>query len=594
MKDHAQRSFSAAAATRAMRSRKPLQMVLLVLAGLCFAGAIWLLQTASARRAEFAEEARATAEAESARIAAAIAPLSGSRGRIADFLQAAVIGATEVHHGYSVVLSADNRFLFHPLRDLVRERAKLADLAADHPMWATLQDALTDLGTERHRVLLASSAVLGGSTWLSIRRIPNTGWTVAVFYPEIARERVHEARRQTAHALALGLLGVLFLVGFKLARIKTASGWTLWGASLASSAAMAGGVALLWYQALTAAPDVEEGAQALINARDVQRLVGQQQDKSASQLEPPIIVPTGMFLQTLDFTQDGTLVANGYVWQQYPLQVPEGLQFGVLFPDAEDVTIADEPDYRRTTPDGEVLGWHFKLSQRQPLRHARYPLDWETVSLRMWHRDFDRNTILVPDLAAFGLMFPELLPGLDEDLQIKGWQATGSYFSVRQHNYNTNFGIPEYTGQWNFPELEFNILLRRNFLDPFVSYVTPLLVVLLLLFAVQMTVSKQEGRSALLGFNAAAIVASCSALFFVVLVSHGAVRSSLGDQKIFYLEYWYLVTYIAILSSSVNAILFSLNAPLPLLHYRDNLAAKLLFWPATTMLLFAATMFVFY
>ena len=92
--------------------------------------------------------------------------------------------------------------------------------------------------------------------------------------------------------------------------------------------------------------------------------------------------------------------------------------------------------------------------------------------------------ILTPDLDAYDLIAPDLLPGLDDELVLKGWQIKQSLFSYRTHNYNTNFGLDDFVGQQDVPEFYFNVELRRNFLDSFIAYLVPLIVIAIMMFAI--------------------------------------------------------------------------------------------------------------
>ena len=127
-----------------------------------------------------------------------------------------------------------------------------------------------------------------------------------------------------------------------------------------------------------------------------------------------------------------------------------------------------------------------------------------------------------------------------------------------------------------------------------VADLTPLVVVALLLFAVLMILTHNSAKIALYGFNASAVLAYCAALFFVLIVSHVSIRQKLAANGIIYLEYFYFVLYLAILTTSVNSILFASNTKSGFVHHRDNLVAKLLYWPIILGIIFGITLTVFY
>jgi hypothetical protein len=105
--------------------------------------------------------------------------------------------------------------------------------------------------------------------------------------------------------------------------------------------------------------------------------------------------------------------------------------------------------------------------------------------------------------------------------------------------------------------------------------------------------STSEEKKDFLGFNAAAVVASCSALFFVALIAHVQMRNELAANSVVYLEYFYLVTYLIILLITTNAVLLSLNVKLWIVQFHDNLIPKLIYWPVLSGALFICTAWTF-
>ena len=148
--------------------------------------------------------------------------------------------------------------------------------------------------------------------------------------------------------------------------------------------------------------------------------------------------------------------------------------------------------------------------------------------------------------------------------------------------------------QEDVPELYFNIGLARNFTNPFVSNLLPVVVVVFLLFAVLMIASREDDKTELFGFSTSNVLTFCAALFFVVILGHIDLRSKLTASEIIYLEYFFFVMYIAILAVSVNSILFVSHAGVSLIQYKDNFIPKLLYWPVIAALLLGVTLWVFY
>ena len=104
---------------------------------------------------------------------------------------------------------------------------------------------------------------------------------------------------------------------------------------------------------------------------------------------------------------------------------------------------------------------------------------------------------------------------------------------------------------------------------------------LILLFATLLVVSRDPEKVSRHGFNTTAVVAACSALFFVVLISHIQIRSQFGGTSVVYLEYYYYLTYFLLIATTVNTYLFSEDSSRLtwLIHHEDNILPKVAYWP---------------
>ena len=90
------------------------------------------------------------------------------------------------------------------------------------------------------------------------------------------------------------------------------------------------------------------------------------------------------------------------------------------------------------------------------------------------------------------------------------------------------------------------------------------------------------------------VLGACSALFFVVLISHIQIRSQFGGTNVVYLEGFYYLTYLLLILTTINTYLFA-EEPTRLtavLHYRDNIIPKILYWPLVLLSSVAWTYFM--
>ncbi len=318
----------------------------------------------------------------------------------------------------------------------------------------------------------------------------------------------------------------------------------------------------------------------LVDEASVQAYL-ERHDSGQAGEEPRRYLPTGVFMQSLKFSSPSEIQITGYVWQTYTDGIHDGLSRGFILPEAVDSGDGVlEEAYRRRNGRHEVIGWYVEATLRQQFRYHRYPLDHKTAWMRLWHKDFDRNVVLTPDLAAYASTAPGESFGVDDAIVLGGWRLEETFFDYKLSSYDTDFGIRDYVGQSNFPELYFNVVMERDFLNALIINLIPLFVVAALLFSVVMLTTANERRAGLFGFNTAGVFATASALFFVILLAHIQLREQFPGGVV-YLEWFYLLMYMVLLVVSVDTYRFAVKAAGE--HYgpwdEDNLVTKLLYWP---------------
>lgn len=306
-------------------------------------------------------------------------------------------------------------------------------------------------------------------------------------------------------------------------------------------------------------------------------------------------IPTGVFIQSLKFNNSSEVNLTGYVWQIYEKSKDQNkddddkeIRAGFIFPEAVDSGSNKEPtfvDRRDIEGNQEVITWYFEATLKQKFKYLKYPFDHKTVWIRFWSRDFGEKTVLVPSLDSYQSTKPEDKFGYDKDIVLGHWNPTNTFFNYRNHKYNTAFGIYKNNGELNKqPELHFNIVLKRRFLNSFIINILPLAIIACLVFATLMMITKDEKQASIFGMNTSGVIGVCSGLFFVILVSQVQIREQFAGSKIVYIEYFYPLMYVSLLGISVNSYLFSRtkkdnNSVLKWIDYEDNIIPKLIYWP---------------
>ncbi len=306
--------------------------------------------------------------------------------------------------------------------------------------------------------------------------------------------------------------------------------------------------------------------------------------------EPPIYIPTGIVVQSLEFKGPYTIQASGYIWQRYSDSNAADVDRGVVFPESDTTTL--NKVYETHQGDETLVGWNFKTTLREQFDYGKYPFDRQQIWVRMWHVDFERNVYMVPDLAGYESLDPQTLPGLDPGLVLENWQVERSYLSFRLNSYNTNFGIQDYNSEVPYPELYFNVSIKRYLWSPIIARLLAPLVILLQLFTIVMIVGKDSKRLEQFGVRPGAVIFTCAAFFFAVLVAQNSLRDEIKTYGIVYLETVHILTYVLILAVAANSVLLVAQPDLWLFE-NDNLVVEATYWPLLLGSLLVVTLMVF-
>lgn len=484
------------------------------------------------------------------------------------------------HTGYATVISQQGFFLVHPSPVSVQEHVNLFQLP-EVQSDETARRALANATQGGSGMLDFQNRLTGQASFFFYEPIPEAGWSVFVtlIKDEIPRDQ-REFRRQVIHtsvSVIAGLTGlaVWFCVGLYRKHFRVSILWCLAGFS---SLLLLAGLVMIRYVVFNQASEDDRDSISVVDPSGLDAFL-QSRRVQAGSGEPPALIPTGIFLQSMKFTGPDEILITGYLWQKYAENLPQRISQGFTFPDAISPQITEA--YRRREDNLETVGWYFETHLRQNLNVSRYPFDHSDVSIRLWHKDLGSDVVLVPDLASYSLLNPAGRPGLNEDLSVSGWEVSGSFFDYKFVEYQTNLGIPGQFEEGRVAELNFNVRLKRRLLDVMISNGIPLGVVLVMLFAILASSTKDEDESKLLGFNPSGVLRVGSALFFVVLLAHIQLRSTLGVNEVVFMESFYFLVYVTILLISLHNFLFSQEkfnrGPL---GYNNGLVQKLLFWPA--------------
>ena len=394
--------------------------------------------------------------------------------------------------------------------------------------------------------------------------------------------------------ILVALLGFVLTLAVAVLRPERGETGRLIATATIWSVALLVALGCVWYLIQAAVHDDPAVGQLVTSQREVDAYLAQHLPATDGGAGMPFLIPTGVMVQSFEFQNAFDVEVTGYVWQKYAPAIPPEITRGFVLPEAEDAYAAEEA-YRFTAADGtEVIGWYFHATLRQAFDYRRYPFDRQDIWLRLWHHDFGRRVVLVPDFASYDDLDPMALPGIEAQFVYDIWEPEYAAFSYAINRYNTSLGFAPSAERTGFPELYFNVGLKRSFVSPFFDHIVLAIVVALLLFAILVLTTTDEERRQRFGISTFGVLGSCSGLLFAVVVKHGQVRSSISPHQIAYLEALPFILYVAIVLVALNAILLVSPVRIGLIEYRHNLLPPLLYWPLLLGLLLTVTLFTFY
>ena len=312
-------------------------------------------------------------------------------------------------------------------------------------------------------------------------------------------------------------------------------------------------------------------------------------------LPPPIAVPTGLYIENLEFTDSYNVNVGGQIWMKYPPEFveDESFDFGIKFPQTSPFAEASliEEVHRKIVPalEGEPgylhIIWEFRVTLRLNFKYGDFPFDKRDLNIQLNPVSIDDNILLVPDLTSYTNTSPTRLPGVSDSIELSGNEITKSYFHYAFQDYTTDFGYESKTIFQKKPTLHFNVNLNRKLLNPFISYLVPTFVVLSLIYILILACEKTEARQG--------IIESMAAFFFVLIFSHIDLRKDVVTPDLIYIEYFYFATYMMIILSTANLIAYT-KSQTSLFDFNDNQIYRTIYFPLFLSVMLAISLWKFY
>jgi hypothetical protein len=510
--------------------------------------------------------------------------------------------------GYWFMLNKEGTILFHPTNELVANKKTIKDLAhktGSKEMLKKFETAEKSGSSE----MSYSNEITQNDSWVFFNKLASSPFILAgVFDKEASAPIDFNYRRSTLITIALAIAFALIFLILLILLISTITKSNLWLWSIFTSITLATTLSAVWFFVNLYPPyKINEGqikdkaTMYTILDSFKKHKKSDKHEQEASRLfkwltfkkqANALYIPTGLLINDLNIVSENQIEIVGFIWQRYHNSIHKNVRQGFLFPQ-----VADTPDIQeinRTTLNGTTnIIWQVRTKLNQNMTFTKFPFDVKDLEIHLWHKDFHKHVLLIPDLDSYKILNPAALPAINPEAYLTGWHLISSYFGYKQTDYQTNFGLYEYSPfgrykevkKFQSPELYFNISAQRSLVDTFSTDFLALMVILILLFIICLVFHKLE-----FGW----LLGSCATILFSTLIAQLRLVGKFPSAQFVYFESFYFVVYIALLIILGVLVLHFLDKEPRWLSYKESIIPKILYWPSILTAILGITLWYLY
>jgi hypothetical protein len=484
--------------------------------------------------------------------------------------------------GYSIVMTDDGRFIFHPLSHLAYSETTLLQYAQSQ--------GNSELASIAQKVVagkpvMASyiSEATNERMWIYTHPIKPNNWIIGSIF---AQDEITISSETVRHyyfwiliwlTIALLLLCALFwrFTLFTLIYYITLTNIILLCTLITT-----------WYIIKRTTVINRESRIIITDQSALNKFLNDLNDEAQRKHEaPPINIPSGILLYSVSNTGPDSVTVSGYLWNKYNIKLHTNIIRGMDLPQATRMVYGTP--LLSKSDDTETSTWNIQGTMYQEQHYEKFPFDQQQLRIILEHKDIEKNIILTPDLIAYKKLSPESIPGLDkEDFVISGFTIEQAFFEYQKVEPKADFGFKDYGKVTDNYHLIYNAILDRNLLNPFVIYLLPLLVILFTLFTTLLLIKKSTSPLSILG--------GYSGLFFALIVLQRSMREQYPSGSTLYMEYAFFYTYITIILLIMHTILMYYYKHWENYQNRSLYFMKILFWPFQWITWLITTFIIFY
>lgn len=392
------------------------------------------------------------------------------------------------------------------------------------------------------------------------------------------------ARKTIIQCLTVLIILTALLLGFFALLYNFRAFW-LWFISISFSLLLCIGIIIIWYLEINSSS--KPNSNIMRNDQDVEEFFSlHKKENPHMYVTEPHMIPVGFLFYSIEINKE-LVSLYAYPWlKKNTLKDSDinGHFFCMNALDEKMLWTSQRVHYNHT----DDLSWQSQFKIHADFDYTKYPFDQQNITILFEHEETLKKIILIPDFIAYKWA-NTLYPPLADSFNMSGWTIKNAYFFYELSDYPTDFGHRDYWQIKNFPFLAYTIHMQRQFMEPLLTGLIPIIIILFITFACLLLLSNTAHNYN----NIRLILALLSSLFFASILAYEMLQEVILTPNITYLKSFYIITHIIIFLIAANTILYMYQYS-KIISYGNNLIVRLLYWPITLTIFFATTLLFFY
>lgn len=483
--------------------------------------------------------------------------------------------------GYSIIMTNNGTFIFHPTKKLVKNETTLMQYAQARGN-EELATIAQKVGAGNALMASYTSESTQEQMWIYTQPIPINNWIIGSIFSQDEVGLPSEIIRQYYFWILIWATITLLLLTILMWQFQY---FTPIFYAITANIILILALICAWYIIQHTATVNRESRIVITDQSSLNKFLNDLNEEAERKHESaPINIPCGILLYSLSLSGTDNMTVSGYIWNKYNTQLQTHVIRGMDLPQATRMTFSNPLTSKTDTE--ETYTWNIQGVMYQEQSYSRYPFDQQHIQIILEHKDIEKNIILTPDLVGYKKISPEATPGLDKEFSLTGFTIEQTFFEYRNIDPNANFGFKEYGKVTDNYHLIYNIIINRNLLNPFVLYLLPLLVILFSLFTTLLVAKRTTAPLT--------ILAGYSGLFFALIMLQRSLREQYPTGTTLYMEYAFFYTYITIIFLIIHTILMHYYKRWNTYQDTSLYITRILFWPFQFIIWLITTLIIFY